>query len=172
MMAPTPQRIAANLPRQVSLPKVWVLHTKHRYFEFWITSSNAAICRVGSTSPCNSDDERKQRFIEKGTVQSRAACPLTFEHFKMAAVVWFVLFEPHFQWSLKAGAFPRRLPMTLVVYHPDVIPSDYTGSLSLSLSPSLSVNDSVLTTLCLNPPSICASCANERQTWTQEIDSY
>lgn len=51
--------------------------------------------------------------------------------------VWFV-FLNQFQWSTKADAFPRLLPMILVLYHPDV------------LAPSLSLNDGVLTMLCLN----------------------
>lgn len=61
-----------------------------------------------------------------------------FSAYDNGAGVWFV-FLNLFQWSTKADAFPRLLPMILVLYHPDV------------LSPSLSLNDDVLTTLCLNP---------------------
>lgn len=75
--------------------------------------------------------------------------PPTFKQFKNGCSCLICLFEPYFQWSSKADAFPRRLPMTLVVYHPDVF---------FLITHSFSLNDSVLTTLCLNPASVCASC--------------
>lgn len=76
--SPTSGRPPGSLP--ASYNKTRVL--------FW--NCHAAICHVGSTSPCNSDDERKQKFIEKGTVWLRAARLSTFEHLNMAAGVWFV----------------------------------------------------------------------------------
>lgn len=72
---PTPRRTAANHPLRVSLAEVSLFHTKKQIL-LWIWNpslSNPALCHVGSTSPCNSDDERKQRFMEKGTVLLKAA---------------------------------------------------------------------------------------------------
>lgn len=104
------------------------LHPCCSDFFQYIYFLNAANFPVGSTSPCNSDDERKPRFIEKGTVFVRF--PRHSKHFRGDRSRLISLSEPYFQWRWKADAFPRRLPMTSVLYHRDVFP--LTCSLFLS----------------------------------------
>lgn len=73
----TTRRTDASPPRQVSfLAKLPPPLEKSKKI-LSVSSPNAAIYHPGSTSPCNSDDERKQNFIEKGTVSFSACALLT-----------------------------------------------------------------------------------------------
>lgn len=118
---------------------------------------NAANFPVGSTSPCNSDDERKPRFIEKGTVFVRFPRHSNFS--EVTAVVWFLFLnlissEDQKQTLFQDGCQWLRYCITELCSLPPAL--------------SFSLNDGVLTTLCLNPPSVCASCANEKKKCIQD----
>lgn len=81
----------------------------------------------------------------------------------MAAVVWFVLFWTSFPVKSKSRRFSKTVANDFgSVFIQTLFPSDYTRSLSVSL-----LNDSVLTTLCLNPPSnLCILCQ-----WKTDVNS-
>lgn len=125
--------------RSYQIPTTVALHAPGVSFKnksVW----NAAICHIGSTSPCNSDDERKQKFIEKGSVSLTAAWPLHFCFWQRCRCLIYV-FEP-ISVKYKSRRFSKTVAIDFGTVSPRCTPS---------LPPSLSLNDGVLTTLCLNP---------------------